>query len=215
LAIEGGTNRTSGVSVQGVGAANRDQIEKTFFRAFTVYMSQSAGFVTARLATLQAARDLYGTGSSVDRAVSQAWEAVGVPDPSVINVIRPDPLPANTLAPWTINFGGSSANVGLFQVNLTGFDPGANDLDIYLTTTSCGGASLRQRPTASCVLAKSDSADSWETASVLVRGGQQLLIWIDNFKGSRSPLIITSFVSTYRGSVSSGNPAVSEIRMGQ
>ena len=33
LAIEGGRNATSGVSVTGVGAANRAQIEKVFFRA--------------------------------------------------------------------------------------------------------------------------------------------------------------------------------------
>jgi Zn-dependent metalloprotease len=38
LAIEGGTDRTSRLSVQGVGAANRDQIEKSFFRALTVLM---------------------------------------------------------------------------------------------------------------------------------------------------------------------------------
>ncbi len=35
LAIEGGTNRTSGLSVQGVGGANREQIERVFYRAFT------------------------------------------------------------------------------------------------------------------------------------------------------------------------------------
>lgn len=34
LAIEGGTNRTSGLPVEGVGRAHRDQIEKAFSRAF-------------------------------------------------------------------------------------------------------------------------------------------------------------------------------------
>ena len=34
LAIEGGTNRTSGLGVAGVGAANREQIENIFYRAF-------------------------------------------------------------------------------------------------------------------------------------------------------------------------------------
>ena len=78
LAIEGGTNRTSGLAVQGVGAANREQIEKVFFRAFTVLMPRTASFSTARAATLQAARDLYGAGSNAERAVAQAWTAVGV-----------------------------------------------------------------------------------------------------------------------------------------
>jgi thermolysin len=78
LAIEGGTNRTSGVAVQGVGAANREQIEKVFYRAFTLLMPASSTFATARAATTQAARDLYGAGGAVERAVTQAWMAVGV-----------------------------------------------------------------------------------------------------------------------------------------
>jgi thermolysin len=78
LAIEGGTNRTSGRTVQGVGAANRDQIEKVFFRAFVYLMPAGAQFSTARAATIQAARDLYGAGSAAERAVTQAWDAVGV-----------------------------------------------------------------------------------------------------------------------------------------
>lgn len=78
LAIEGGANRTSGIAVQGVGGANREQIENVFYRAFTELMPSSATFSIARAATLQAARDLYGAGSSVERAVADAWTAVGV-----------------------------------------------------------------------------------------------------------------------------------------
>jgi thermolysin len=78
LAIEGGTNRTSGLSVQGVGAANREQVEKVFYRAFVFLLPSSATFSTARAATIQAARDLYGVGSAAERAVTQAWTAVGV-----------------------------------------------------------------------------------------------------------------------------------------
>lgn len=78
LAIEGGTNRTSGLTVEGVGLANREQIEKTFYRAFTQMLPSSATFATARAATIQAARDLYGAGSAAERAVVQAWTAVGV-----------------------------------------------------------------------------------------------------------------------------------------
>jgi thermolysin len=78
LAIEGGTNRTSGLSVQGVGGGNREQMERVFYRAFVELLPASANFSTARAATLQAARDLYGTGSAAERAVGQAWTAVGV-----------------------------------------------------------------------------------------------------------------------------------------
>jgi thermolysin len=78
LAVEGGTNRTSGLNVQGVGAANREQIEKVFYRAFTQLLPSNATFAVARVATIQAARDLYAGNSAVERAVTQAWAAVGV-----------------------------------------------------------------------------------------------------------------------------------------
>jgi bacillolysin len=78
LAIEGGTHRLSGVVVEGVGGNNREQIERVFYRAFTQLMTANANFALARAATIQAARDLYGSGSAVERAVTQAWTAVGV-----------------------------------------------------------------------------------------------------------------------------------------
>jgi bacillolysin len=78
LAIEGGVNRTSGLSVQGVGRANREQIEKVMYRAFTLLMPANATYAVARQATIQAARDLYGVNSAAERAVTQAWTAVGV-----------------------------------------------------------------------------------------------------------------------------------------
>ena len=78
LAIESGTNRVSGLSVEGVGAANRVQIETIFYRAVTQLLPANATFTMARAATIQAARDLYGPGSAAERAMTQAWTAVGV-----------------------------------------------------------------------------------------------------------------------------------------
>jgi bacillolysin len=78
LAIEGGTNRTSRLTVQRVGNANREQIEKIFYRAFVFMLPSTATFSTARAATIQAARDLYGDGSAAARAITDAWTAVGV-----------------------------------------------------------------------------------------------------------------------------------------
>ncbi len=78
LAIEGGTNRTSGLAVQGVGQANREQIEKVMYRAFTQMMPANATYAVARAVTIQSARDLYGANSAAERAVVQAWTAVGV-----------------------------------------------------------------------------------------------------------------------------------------
>ena len=78
LAVVGGPNRTSNLTVQGVGAENLEQIERIFYRAFVYMLPPSATFSLARAATIQAARDLYGAGSGPERAVTQAWTAVGV-----------------------------------------------------------------------------------------------------------------------------------------
>jgi bacillolysin len=78
LAIEGGTNRTSGIRVQGVGGSNREQIEKVFYRGFTQLMPSNANFSMARAVTLRAAQDLYGLNSAPYNAVRDAWTAVGV-----------------------------------------------------------------------------------------------------------------------------------------
>lgn len=78
LAIEGGTNRVSGRAVTGVGFANREQIERVFFRAFTQMLPVRATFAQARVATIQSARDLYSSNAAVERAVTDAWTAVGV-----------------------------------------------------------------------------------------------------------------------------------------
>lgn len=78
LAIEGGPHPRTGAAVEGVGFANREQIERVFYRAFTQLMPASANFRQARTITLQAARDLYGAGSAPERALAQAWTAVGV-----------------------------------------------------------------------------------------------------------------------------------------
>lgn len=78
LAVEGGTNQTSGLKVTGVGAANRDKIEKVFFRGFALGLTSNATFSLARATTIQAAQALYGAGSAVETAIVQAWNAVGV-----------------------------------------------------------------------------------------------------------------------------------------
>ena len=78
LAIEGGRNATSGITVQGVGAANRAQIERAFFRAMTVMMPIAPTMQLAAQVTSQAAIDLHGANSPAAVAVRQAMQAVGL-----------------------------------------------------------------------------------------------------------------------------------------
>jgi Zn-dependent metalloprotease len=78
LAIEGGANGTSGLDVEGVTAANREEVERAFVRAFEYLLPAAATLGTARDATVQSARDLYGPDSAAARAIGQAWAAAGV-----------------------------------------------------------------------------------------------------------------------------------------
>jgi Zn-dependent metalloprotease len=64
--------------VQGVGAANRAQIERAFFRAMTVMMPIAPTMQLAAQVTSQAAIDLHGANSPAAVAVRQAMQAVGL-----------------------------------------------------------------------------------------------------------------------------------------
>jgi Zn-dependent metalloprotease len=65
----------NGSSVTGIG---RDKLGKIWYRALTVYMTSSTNYAGARTATLNAAKDLYGNGSTEYNAVAAAWSAVNV-----------------------------------------------------------------------------------------------------------------------------------------
>jgi Zn-dependent metalloprotease len=65
----------NGSTVTGIGRAKLGAI---WYRALTVYMTSSTNYAGARTATLNAARDLYGAGSTEYNAVAAAWSAVNV-----------------------------------------------------------------------------------------------------------------------------------------
>jgi zinc metalloprotease ZmpA len=62
-------------SITGIG---RDNVAKIVYRALTVYMTSSTNYKGARTATLNAARDLFGSTSSQYAGIAAAWSAVGV-----------------------------------------------------------------------------------------------------------------------------------------
>jgi zinc metalloprotease ZmpA len=62
-------------SIAGIG---RDAAAKIWYRALTVYMTSNTNYAAARAATLSAAADLYGSGSTQYSKVAAAWSAVSV-----------------------------------------------------------------------------------------------------------------------------------------
>jgi Zn-dependent metalloprotease len=65
----------NGSTITGIG---RDAAGKIWYRALTVYMTSGTTYAGARTATLDAARDLYGAGSTQYATVAAAWSAVSV-----------------------------------------------------------------------------------------------------------------------------------------
>jgi Zn-dependent metalloprotease len=65
----------NGSTVTGIG---RDAAAAIWYRALTVYMTSNTNYSGARTATLNAAKDLYGSGSTQYNAVAAAWSAVNV-----------------------------------------------------------------------------------------------------------------------------------------
>ncbi|MDF3302407.1 M4 family metallopeptidase [Streptomyces tropicalis] len=66
---------SDGSTVTGIG---RDKALQIWYKALTTYMTSSTDYKAARTATLNAAKDLYGSGSTEYNAVGKAWSAVNV-----------------------------------------------------------------------------------------------------------------------------------------
>ncbi|MFA5265309.1 MAG: M4 family metallopeptidase [Opitutaceae bacterium] len=82
LSVVGGTHprSKSQVNVPGFTDQNDAPVRKAyriFYRAFTVYLGPGSQMIDARMATVQAASDLYSSTEVTN--VNLAWDAVGVP----------------------------------------------------------------------------------------------------------------------------------------
>lgn len=71
----GSNDNGSSFTVSGIGIEKAAQIA---YRALTRYLTSSSGYSAARTAVINAARDLYGTGSCEEAAATDAMHAVGV-----------------------------------------------------------------------------------------------------------------------------------------
>ena len=82
LAVEGGTNRTSGLGVTGVGHENRLQIERIFFNAWVNLVPSFADHAIVGESLIRSATDLFGSDAPATRAIRDALHAVGIPRPA-------------------------------------------------------------------------------------------------------------------------------------
>lgn len=78
LISQGGSGTNDIGNAYAVNAIGIDHAQQIAFRTESVYLTSSANYSAARTASIQAARDLYGSGSCEEVAVTNAWYAVGV-----------------------------------------------------------------------------------------------------------------------------------------
>ncbi|MCX5008115.1 M4 family metallopeptidase [Streptomyces sp. NBC_00638] len=72
-----------GLAVTGIGIENAARI---WYRALTTYMTSTTNYAGARVATLQAAADLFGAYSATYLAVADAWAGIDVGDRIALGV---------------------------------------------------------------------------------------------------------------------------------
>ena len=117
----------------------KNKAEKLFYRALSVYMTQSSQFIDCRLAFEEAAKDLYGNNSTERNAVASAFYSVGI----------------GNEAPGGDDGSGSPGeieiNPGQDYILSYDVDPG-NENTLYISNTSGGNfipisqTALKRRP---------------------------------------------------------------------
>ena len=121
-----------GLSAEGLGASiGREQTERIYYRALTVYLQASSQFINARRALIQSAEDLYdGASSQQVRTVAAAWDAVGVteghvPDPGDPSPRPGEPVPGGEAMAYLSRLRSGHLGVFLQQFDspFSGYDP--------------------------------------------------------------------------------------------
>jgi len=203
LAIEGGVNRTSGLSVTGVGANNRSQIERAFFRADTVLMPSGSTFALTRVATIQAARDLFGSGSAAERAITQAWDAVGVQERTAATAaMGVSTFPNGCGVPPNPNWGVfMTASAGASNLRVTGatlqlFDAGG----VNVATSTLSATTFAQNfnqcgPGSSLIVAQSDACAAFCAGLGGAKSGSASFTYTATDDAGRSVTVTTGRVT--------------------
>lgn len=99
----GGVHTNSGIPNHALylvaSSIGRSAASHIWYKALTNYLTRSSQFVDARIATVNAAGELYGQSSSQVTAVKNAWSSVGVTD----SVATPTPPPTQVMGPnWLL-----------------------------------------------------------------------------------------------------------------
>jgi len=113
LLSAGGTGTNDIASSYTVNSISMASAAKIAFRALTVYYIPTTNYANARILTIQAAKDLFGSCSNEVIQVTNAWYAVGVGASYSVAPINPNfnaPTTTYCNLPATVNFNNTTAN---------------------------------------------------------------------------------------------------------
>ncbi|MGP4000176.1 M4 family metallopeptidase [Streptomyces sp. 8N706] len=146
--------------VPGIGRANA---EKIWFKALTERMSSNTNYAGARTATLQAAADLFGQGSTTYNTVANTWAAVNVGTrvSGGVTVTDPGNQTSTVGQPAGLQIRASSSTAGTLSYSASGLPAG---LSINSSTGLVSGTPTTAG-TSSVTVTVKDSADRSGTAS--------------------------------------------------
>ncbi|MGW6705509.1 M4 family metallopeptidase [Streptomyces sp. NPDC054956] len=180
LASEGsGAKVVNGVSYDSptsdglpVTAIGRDAASKIWFRALTTGLFRSnTDYAAARVATLQAAADLYGAGSATYNNAANAWAAINVGPRVVVGVSVTNPGNQNTVtgSAVSLQIQATSTNAGALSYAATGLPAG---LSINSSTGLITGTASTAG-TSNVTVTVTDSANQTGTAAFTWTVGTQ------------------------------------------
>ncbi|MEU8843683.1 M4 family metallopeptidase [Streptomyces roseus] len=147
-----------------VTAIGRDAAAKIWFRALTVgYFKSNTNYAAARTATLQAAADLYGQGSTTYNNVANAWAGINV-GARIVSGVSVTPIANQTTQVNTavsLQVQATSTNPGALSYAATGLPAG---LSINSSTGLISGTATTAG-TSNVTVTVTDSQSKTGTAS--------------------------------------------------
>ena len=140
LLSAGGTGTNDIASSYTVNSIGMASAAKIAFRALTVYYTPSTNYANARILSIQAAKDLFGTCSNEVIQTTNAWYAVGVGAAYSAAAINPNFNASNTnycTLPANVSFNNTTAN-GLSYVWNFGDNTTSTATNVVHTYTANG-----------------------------------------------------------------------------